>query len=37
MKVYHSLSCNKSEVTPSSVTKVLMKLQSRFYGDGELK
>jgi hypothetical protein len=36
-KVYPSTSCNKFEVTPSSVAKVLTKFQSRSYGDAELK
>jgi hypothetical protein len=36
-KVHPSTLCNKSDVTPSSVTKVLKKLQSRSYRDAELK
>jgi hypothetical protein len=36
-KVYPLTSCNKSEVTPSSVTKMPKKLQSLSYGDVELK
>jgi Mn-dependent DtxR family transcriptional regulator len=36
-KVHPSTLCNKSDITPSSVTKVLKKLQSRSYRDAELK
>jgi hypothetical protein len=36
-KVQPSICCNKSVVIPSSVTAKVKKLQSRFYGDVELK
>jgi hypothetical protein len=36
-KVQPSACCNKSGVTPSSVIEKVRKLQSRSYGDAELK